>query len=123
MSNKIQQKFKDLFETTVESDLRYEGSVENIDFYSLLCKCAAKDAMYKIMKTSFCMLNCTYDNQDAVLLVFAVPVNSDSWTKDVADRLMEIIRQLENCFTVLDYINSKEIKDEKFIYLTVVKKI
>lgn len=119
------QKLKDLFEETLESDLKYQGDVTKIDYYNLFCKAASGEQLFKISGNNVCMLNCTYDEEDAVLIIFALPINKpeDSSTKNIAERIMEIIRDVESCFIVLDYVKSEEVKEDKYIYITVIKKI
>ena len=36
---------------------------------------------------------------------------------------MRIVGEIEECFTTLDYIKSEEVKEDKFVYITVVKKV
>ena len=112
------------FEETVESDLKYDGSLDDIDFFGLFCKATARDKLYKFLGVNVCMFNCIYgEDEDAVLIVFSIPVNSNSSTKNTADRVMEVVELAERCFITLDSIESREIKDEKFIYVTIVKRV
>ena len=70
-----------------------------------------------------CMFNFVHENQDSVIVIFSIPNGEESSTKYVADKVMDIVELGESIFITLDYINSKEIKDEKFIYVTIIKKL
>jgi hypothetical protein len=36
---------------------------------------------------------------------------------------MDIIQLVEECFITVDYMNLKTVKEDKFVYMTIVKKI
>lgn len=121
---KVMARLKEIFETTEESGIAYDGSHENLEYYSLFCKAAAKEKLYKIMGNNLCMFNCRYEGKDAVMMIFYIPINStDSGAKNVAERVMEVVEGTEDCFVTLDYIKSEEVKEDKFIYVTAVKLI
>jgi hypothetical protein len=123
--NYIEEKLKEIFESTIESGIKYEGSLESLDYYELFCKAAAKDQLFKLMGNNVCMFNHKKDNQDAVMMIFSIPINSpeESGSKNVADRVMEVVRETEKCFITLDDIQSKEVKEDKFVYITAIKKL
>ena len=61
-----------------------------------------------------------------ILIIISIPINSakeTSTSKNVAERIMEIVAVSEECFITLDSTTSTEIKSEKFIYLTFIKVI
>ena len=120
----VREKLKEVFDNTVDTGVKYNGSVETPDYYSLFCKAAAKEQLYKLMGNNLCMFNCSYDNSDAVMIIFSIPINSqDSGAKNVAERVMEVISGVEECFITLDHVKSEEIKEDKFVYVTAIKKI
>jgi hypothetical protein len=116
-------KLKEIFENTVESGLKYEGDMEGIDFYSLFCKAAANDQLFKMFGNNLCMFNYKKDDKDAILMIFSIPVSNpdEGAAKNVAERVMEVVREVEKCFVTLDYLRSVEIKEEKFVYVTAIK--
>lgn len=118
----IQDRLRNIFQDTINTDLRYNGTIENIDYFNLCCQAASKDATYRIMGSNFFMFNFVYESDNAILMIFSIPINSDSGTKHIAERVMEIIENTEKCFITLDYSCSKEVKDDKFVYVTIVKK-
>jgi hypothetical protein len=120
----VNEKLKEIFEDTVETGLIYEGDLDQIDFYSLFCKTAANKKLYKLMGNNLCMLKCKYKDQDAVLIISFIPINSDdTGAKSIAERVIEVVSNLENCFVTLDSLRSEEIKEDKFIYVTAVKTV
>ena len=73
---------------------------------------------------NLCMFNCLYEGVDSVMMIFYIPINSnDSGAKNVAERVMEVVEIAEDCFVTLDYTKSEEVKEDKFIYVTAIKKI
>jgi len=76
------------------------------------------------MGNNLCMFNCSMEGEDAVMMIFSIPINSkDSGAKNVAERVMEVIGGVEECFITLDHVKSEEVKEDKFVYVTAVKKI
>jgi hypothetical protein len=117
-------RLKEIFENTVESGLTYDGKFENIEYYNLFCKAAAQEKLYKIVGNNLCMFNCSYEKTDSVLMVFYIPINSnDSGAKNVAERVMEVVAIIEECFVTIDFMRSEEVKEDKFVYVSCVKKL
>lgn len=124
MNKVIEQKFRSAIEATLESeDLRYTGDLKNIDYFSLFCKATSKDKLYKFLGLNVCMFNYVHEQHDSLLIIFSIPNGEDSSTKTVADKVMDIVDLSEQLFITIDYLESTEIKDDKFIYTIVVKKI
>lgn len=122
--SRIQDKLKEVFELTIDSGINFEGNLEEIDYYNLFCKAASKDKLYKVMGNNVCMFNCELDHDDAVLMIFFLPINSEeSGAKNIAERVMEVVEQIELCFISIDYLKSEEVKEDKFIYVSAVKKV
>jgi hypothetical protein len=70
------------------------------------------------------MFNCSYEKTDSVLMVFYIPINSnDSGAKNVAERVMEVVAIIEECFVTIDFMRSEEVKEDKFVYVSCVKKL
>jgi hypothetical protein len=121
----IKQRLKDIFETTIESGIKYEGSLENPDYYGLFCKAAANEQLYKLMGNNLCMFNCELNKNEAIMILFSIPINTseESGAKNVAERVMEVIENMENCFTTIDEVKSEVIQEDKFVYVTAIKKV
>jgi len=126
MDDIMKSKTLEVFKETLENDdpeLIYEGDVETINHFNLLMKAGSLDVINKILGCNMCMMNYRYDNDPAILIIFSIPIVSKIGNKQMADRVMEIVENVEKCFITVDYTNSKEVKDDKFVYITIVKKI
>jgi hypothetical protein len=121
----IKERLKEIFESTLESGIRYEGSIEKPDYYNLFCKAAANDQLYQLMGNNLCMFNCQKDGKEAVMMLFSIPINSseEAGAKNVAERVMEVVENSEACFITLDDIRTEPVKEDKFVYITVVKSV
>jgi hypothetical protein len=124
MNKKIEQKFRDIYEKTLENvDLQYLGNLKNIDYFGLFCKATAQDKLYRFLGLNTCMFNYIHEKEESVMIIFSIPNGEESTTKFVADKVMDIVELCESVFVTVDFIKSKEIKDDKFIYVTVIKKM
>ena len=125
MNKKLEQKFREVYENTLENvDLKYTGNLKNLDYFGLFCKATAQDKLYKFLGLNTCMFNYIHEKQDSVMIIFSIPINSqDSGAKNVAERVMEVIGGVEDCFVTLDHVKSEEVKEDKFVYVTAIKKI
>jgi len=120
----VKERLKEVFENTIDTGIKYDDSIENLEYYNLFCKAASKDQLYKLMGNNLCMFNCNYDNEDSIMMIFSIPINTqDSGAKNVAERVMEVIGGVEDCFVTLDHVKSEEVKEDKFVYVTAIKKI
>lgn len=123
------EKLNELFNKTLDSDLKFEGKLNNMDYFSLICKATSNNQMIKFKDSNLCMFNYRYNNQDCILMIFSIPIsdNSDNnkpnKNKHITERIMDIVKLLEEFFITLDYTHNKQVKEEKFSYLTVIKKI
>lgn len=117
-------RLKEIFENTVESDLKYEGDYKNPDYYRLFCKATSKEQLHKMLGNNLCMFNYSFKGEDAVLMIFSIAVNSnETGAKNIAERVIEVIACVEECFITIEYMKSEEIKEDKFVYVTIIKKI
>jgi len=119
----IKERLKEVFENTIESGIKYTGSIEKPDYYTLFCKAAANDQLYQLMGNNLCMFNCQKENKDAIMILFSIPINTseDAGAKNVAERVMEVVENLEECFITLDEVKTEPIQEDKFVYITTIK--
>lgn len=119
------ERLKEIMVNTIESDLKYEGSHKSLDYFNLFCKASANQNVNKIYGNNVCMFNYTFESTDAILILFSIPINTEetSGSKNIAERVMEIITLVEKTFTTTDYVQSEEVKEDKFIYITIIKKV
>jgi hypothetical protein len=124
IDSKAKERLKEIYENTIESGNKYTGECERAEYYNLFCKSASKEKVYKIMGNSVCMFNCRYKERDSVMMIFFIAINpEDSGAKNVAERVIEVIEGLEETFVTLDFVKSEEVKEDKFVYITAVKRI
>lgn len=118
------ERLKELFEGVLETDVKYEGPIEDLDYYNLFCKAASSGQLFRSMGNDLCLFNCIFENSDAVLMIFYIPLKPEEYgAKGIAERVMEITRETEKAFITIDHLNSFELKGEKFVYVTAIKKI
>lgn len=120
----VKQRLTEIFESTIESGETFDGDCRSPEYYNLFCKAAARDQLFKLMNNNLCMFNCKYQDEDSVMMLFSIPINSeDSGAKNIAERVMRVITEVEECFITLDFTKSEEVKEDKFIYIIAVKKV
>jgi hypothetical protein len=123
------ERLTQIFESTIDSGSIYNGNIDEIDFYSLLCKSTSNNQLYKILSCNLSMFNYKFEDEDSVLIIFSIPssLNIDKIqnqeNKHISERIMDIIQLVEECFITVDYMNLKTVKEDKFVYMTIVKKI
>jgi len=123
---KAKEKIVELFDKTVKNGEVYDGDLENVNYFALMCK-AKEDYMFKIGQCNGCMFKYKYDGKTSVLFIFSMPINLNTDNgqdnKHISERVIDIVRMLEDCFVTIDYLNSVESREDKFVYITAVKKI
>ena len=122
--SRVKERLKEIYETTIESGLKYEGKHDVVEYYNLSCQAGKGDQLYLVNSNNVCMFNYSFDGVDSVMMLFSIPINTkETGAKNIAERVMEIIAMIENCFTTTDYVKSEEVKEDKFVYITIVKKV
>jgi len=121
----IKERLKEVLDNTIENGISYDGDLFSIDnYFNLFVKASAKDQLYKLMGNNLVMFKCEFENEDSVLIIFSIPINSEEHSaKTIAERVMEVITEVEKTFVTLDFVHSEELKDEKFVYVTMIKKL
>ena len=121
----VQEKLREVFENTIEAGIKYDGTTDNPEYYNLFCKAAANEQLFTLMGNNLCMFNCEHEGNESVMMLFSISINSPEETgaKNVAERVMEIVEEVEECFITLDDLRSEEIKEDKFVYVTAIKKL
>ena len=120
------ERLKQIYDLTLDNGLSYSGNIEELDFYSLLCKSTANNQLYKIVGCNLCMFNYKHENDEAVLIIFSIPASLNSEnpeSKHISERIMNVLEIVEECFSTVDHMNLKNVKEDKFTYLTIVKKV
>lgn len=134
--NYVSKILSDMYDATIESDLTLEGDVDKIDYCKALYKATAANKVNKIKNLNVCMFNCEFNGFDSIMVLFAIPINSETEddsiqpvekqaTKDknMAEKIMKIIKLVERHFITLDDIKLETKPEEKFTYLRMIKKV
>lgn len=123
MDLKLKDKMSTLYERVRDEEDYFNCELDEIDYSRIFFK-AGKERISSWKDNTICMFKYKFNNKDSVLIVVSIPINSakeTSKSKNVAERIMEVVAASEECFTTLDSTTSTEIRTEKFIYLTLVK--
>ena len=122
---KAKEKIVELFDKAVKNGEVYDGDLENVNYFTLMCK-AKEDFMFKIGQCNGCMFKYKHDGKNSILFIFSMPINlnpDNGENKHISERVIDIVRMLEDCFVTIDYLNSVESREDKFVYITAVKRI
>ena len=84
--NYPKQKLKDIFSTTYEKGIQWNGSLSNIDYYSLSCQAAGHDLLYSLNECNVCMFKCNYEEEESILIVFSIPINLEVRTLNILQK-------------------------------------
>jgi hypothetical protein len=118
---------KDIYNATIESGTSLTDQLDNIDFYGALCKSIGLDRLYKIYNCNVIAFNYRYKDDDCVIFIFGVPSQSNLDAKDdgrhISQKVMDILKTIEKTFIRVEYMDFKDVKEDKFCYLTTVIKI
>jgi hypothetical protein len=68
------------------------------------------------------MFNYQYNNKDSVLMIFSIPLLNNE-NKHISEKIMDVLKLIEDCFITIDHMDLKNSKEDKFYYLTVVKNL
>ena len=122
------ERLQDIYDETLESGVKIQlPNIEDIDYYSLLCKATANNKMYKMFNCNLCSFMCEFEGEDSVVVIYSLPAPSkldeSPDKKHPSEKAMDIIKVIEQCFITVDYISFKEVKEDKFSYITAIKKI
>jgi len=113
-----QQKYIDIFLNTVENGSEYDGDIEKLNILN-----TDPDKLHKINSNHVTMFKYKHIDKDSILILVCLPINSKketSTSKNVAERVMNVITDAEIAFTYLDYTSSVTDKNT-FIYLKMIK--
>ena len=117
------ERLAEIVDTTLNDGLPYEGDLDNINYFGLLCKSSNKNQLFKLFGANLCMFTYVYNSKKSIMMVFSMPINlsPELSGKHISERVMDIIGCVEEHFTTLDYVDLKESKEDKLSYITIVK--
>jgi ABC-type uncharacterized transport system substrate-binding protein len=109
------------YESTIKNGVKFEGNLEEINYFKTFSKADAKNQMFKMHGCNVCMLNY---KDDSVLIIFAIPIRSaveGDENKHVSERMMDVVKNIEDVFISVESMTASEVKEDKMIYLTIIK--
>jgi hypothetical protein len=62
-----------------------------------------------------------YYNRDSILIIFAIPIQSNEDKRNINERFFDILADVEKAFVTLNYRQLKELKEDKYMYFICVK--
>jgi len=123
MQKRVLERLKEVTDGTIEEGPKFEGSLKGLDYYNLMCRGAAENSRMEIKGSNLYTFNYVFEGNDAVLFLFSIPLANKPGGKHVVERVLDIVKAVEDTFITLDYMHSKEVKEDNFVYLTCVKVI
>ncbi len=120
--SKTQEKIIEIFDSVVESGVKLDTPIEDVDKCNLMFKAATSDTLHQMLGSNMCMFNCEYQGEDAVYIMFSIPIQ-EKGSKQIVERVVEVVKKLEDCFVTLDSCTSEEVKEDRFVYVTAIKKL
>ena len=133
-TNKLKTKLETIFNSIIKDKTQfvYDGPLENFEYYDMMWQAGEKNCLYTFAGNNLCMFNCKYENEDAIIMLFGIPLNIEvkehnkkivNYVKEVNERIMDLVILLENFFIILDFVSSVEKTEEKFSFLFIIKKL
>lgn len=125
MSRQI-EKLKAIFYDAVETGGVFDGDLEDVNYLDTFLKAGMTNNMHDIMGTNLCLMKIKYKEEESILMIFGIPLNEESGNikmKQISEKVLEVVKKLEQAFITLDYMNCSMSKDDHYEYLTVIKKI
>jgi len=124
MGTRQQEKLRTIFDKCRKDGYFYDGELKDINYYNLMFKAGTNKTLETWGDSNVCSFKCNFKEKESILIIIGIPINSEketSTSKNIAERIMELVNDAELCFTTLDYNTSIEIKKDKFIYITFIK--
>jgi hypothetical protein len=110
----------------IKSGVYFDEDLDNIDYYAAVCRAAKSDSLFKFFGCNMAVFRYNFKEYESIMLLFAIPtaanVDSKEDGRHISQKVMDIIKILEEIFVVIDYMNLNTVKEDKFCYLTIVKK-
>ena len=121
----IKEKITKIFQSTYMDlpNLKYTKVLPELDYFKILFVCEYEKNVHKIMGCDLYMMNCNFQEQPSVMILFSIPTCKKGRNKETSDKIIEIIKMIEECYTTLDFTHDDESEPTKSIYVTVIKKV
>lgn len=126
---KMEQKdrLREFFNEAINSARLLSDNINSIDYFSVIYEGVRDKKGFIILNCNACMFKYKYKDEDSIIIIFQIPSPSNPESKEdsrhISQKVMELLKISEDCFINLDYTDLKEVKEDKFHYLTVIKKL
>lgn len=116
----VKDRLSSIFKESIEEAPTLNKTIDEIDGFSELMS-GDYDRLYKFLSAHLLMFRYRYEGYDSILMLIGVPTKTNEKSKYYSERVMEIIKYLEDVFVYLDYLQVKE--DKQYNYIISIKKI
>jgi len=125
--NKRELKLLEYYEDALDTPWEYKGDLEDIKFRTT-SKAGTFGNFHTFFGCNMAVFKTQFENSDAVVFVFNIGINKEEESrgvksKYVSEKILEIVKKMEDVFISLDYINCKHIKVDHVLYVIIVKKV
>lgn len=127
MSGKHEQheRLRDIYLEILSGDSTLASKLDEIDYYSVMCRGVAENKWYKFSGCNLTMFRYDYQGKDAAIMFFAIPAQSNAngkeETKHLSQKVLDLVKIIEDAFIKVDYMDFKTIKEDKYSYLVAIK--
>ena len=119
----VKEKIKEIMTKTIEQNRVLKcDDIANADHFKMFMGSDPSN-VFKLLGFNCCSYMCTYNDKKSVVVFFSVPINEKTTTKTSYEKVIELVKNLEENLITLDYITTKESKEEKQVYLTLIKSV
>lgn len=121
-------RLRDYFNLTLKETEHLDTELEKAD-YGLLCRKYKDRKILSIFGCFFSLFRYIYQGEESVMMLFAIPFQSNQEYNDDDDKrhnsvkVLDIIKLVEDCFITVDYMHMKDVKEDKYSYLVIIKKL
>jgi hypothetical protein len=115
------EKLRKIYSDTIKDGQKYEGSLKNLPFCDLIIKATSEQKNFGYGINNLCMFKYMYYNRDSILIIFAIPIQSNEDKRNINERFFDILADVEKAFVTLNYRQLKELKEDKYMYFICVK--
>ena len=128
-NQKMEQKdrLREFFLSAVSEASVLDSMLENLDYYNIKYRAIRENRYFKMLNCDLCLYKYKYKDEDCIILIYSIPSPSNPEAKEdsrhLSQKVMELLKIIEDCFITVDYIDLKDVIEDKFNYLVVIKRI
>lgn len=112
-----------IIDNPTENICKYSLEEMKEKFFQMFFWLGNNEKLYSLDGNHFSVFNFKFENERSLLIFFAIPIDSKVNSKNLSERVMFLIKLVEDYFTTVDFTEYVDLQEEKFGYLFFVKKI